>query len=56
MRKVPYLANFLHFKKETEILLSAAFIVLNLVTNCYKSGVNIMMTMQGTTTPDVVIP
>jgi hypothetical protein len=47
---------FWHPTVETEILLSAAFTFLNRVTNCYKSGVNIMMNFGGTMTPEVLIP
>jgi hypothetical protein len=38
------------------VCLSVEFIFLNIVKSCYKSDVNIMMTLQGTTTPEAVFP
>ena len=37
------------------VRLSAAFTFSNCVTNCYKSDVNIMMALQGTTTQEALI-
>jgi hypothetical protein len=56
MKKISVFSNIWHLTIETEILLSEAFIFLNLVTDCYKSGVNIMLTLQGTTTAEAAIP